>query len=101
MVADHCVQSDLGADGLVPCPRCATLFSQCAFAKVLATIDQVGSTPEENETLKARSLIEKKSVINLLEAFAVAVKHYLRGEDGIYYMCDFLLCVMGWVLTNG
>jgi ion channel-forming bestrophin family protein len=34
---------------------------------------------------KARVLIEKKTVINLLEAFSVAVKHYLRGEDGIYY----------------
>ncbi|PPQ90166.1 hypothetical protein CVT25_012477 [Psilocybe cyanescens] len=33
----------------------------------------------------ARSLIEKKSAINLLEAFAVAIKHYLRGEDSIYY----------------
>ncbi|KAH9476018.1 UPF0187 protein [Psilocybe cubensis] len=33
----------------------------------------------------ARSLVEKKSAINLLEAFAVAIKHYLRGEDGIYY----------------
>ncbi|KAJ2918117.1 hypothetical protein MD484_g2291, partial [Candolleomyces efflorescens] len=30
-------------------------------------------------------MVEKKSTINLLEAFAVAVKHYLRGEDGIYY----------------
>ncbi|KZP32154.1 UPF0187-domain-containing protein [Athelia psychrophila] len=40
------------------------------------------SKKEEN---KARVLIEKKTAINLLEAFAVAVKHYLRGEDGIYY----------------
>lgn len=30
-------------------------------------------------------MIEKKTVINLLEAYAVAIKHYLRGEDGIYY----------------
>lgn len=30
-------------------------------------------------------MIEKKSVINLLEAYAVSIKHYLRGEDGIYY----------------
>ena len=30
-------------------------------------------------------MIEKKTVINLLEAYSVAVKHYLRGEDGIYY----------------
>ncbi|KAJ7148784.1 Bestrophin, RFP-TM, chloride channel-domain-containing protein [Mycena crocata] len=37
------------------------------------------------ETMKSRSMIEKKTVINLLEAFGVAVKHYLRGEDGIYY----------------
>ncbi|KAH8827642.1 Bestrophin, RFP-TM, chloride channel-domain-containing protein [Flagelloscypha sp. PMI_526] len=34
---------------------------------------------------KRRSLIEKKTMLNLTEAFAVAVKHYLRGEDGIYY----------------
>jgi len=44
--------------------------------------------PSENQTMdemKARSMVEKKSVINLLEAFAVSLKHYLRGEDSIYY----------------
>ena len=45
----------------------------------------MGRTPEETEELKARAYVEKKTVINLLEAYAVAVKHYLRGEDGIYY----------------
>ena len=39
---------------------------------------------DSNEN-KARVLIEKKTAINLLEAFAIAVKHYLRGEDGIFY----------------
>lgn len=34
---------------------------------------------------KARVLIEKKTVLNLIDAFAVAVKHYLRGEEGIFY----------------
>ncbi|KAG1848965.1 UPF0187-domain-containing protein [Suillus subalutaceus] len=33
----------------------------------------------------AMTLIEKKTVVNLLEAYAVAVKHYLRGEEGIHY----------------
>ena len=33
----------------------------------------------------SRSMVEKKTAINLLEAFAVSVKHYLRDEDGIYY----------------
>ncbi|KAF9531349.1 Bestrophin, RFP-TM, chloride channel-domain-containing protein [Crepidotus variabilis] len=45
-------------------------------------------SPAPSETLdqaKSRTLIEKKSAINLLEAFAVSIKHYLRGEDGIYY----------------
>ncbi|KAG2098703.1 Bestrophin, RFP-TM, chloride channel-domain-containing protein [Suillus discolor] len=42
-------------------------------------------TDQQKEEYKAKTLIEKKSVVNLLEAFAVAVKHYLRGEDGIYY----------------
>ncbi|KAJ7649232.1 Bestrophin, RFP-TM, chloride channel-domain-containing protein [Mycena rosella] len=37
------------------------------------------------DTVKSRMMIEKKTVINLLEAYGVAVKHYLRGEDGIYY----------------
>jgi predicted membrane chloride channel (bestrophin family) len=37
---------------------------------------------EEN---KVRVLIEKKTVLNLIDAFSVAVKHYLRGETDIYY----------------
>lgn len=45
--------------------------------------------PESDQ--KARVIIEKKTVINLLEAFAVSVKHYLRGEDGIYYTDLFYL----------
>ncbi|KAG1835830.1 Bestrophin, RFP-TM, chloride channel-domain-containing protein [Suillus subalutaceus] len=46
-------------------------------------IDQ--ALTDQQEEYKAKTLIEKKSAVNLLEAFAVAVKHYLRGEDGIYY----------------
>lgn len=38
-----------------------------------------------NDKELCRSMIEKKTVINLLEAYSVSVKHYLRGEDGIYY----------------
>jgi len=44
--------------------------------------------PEDQRLLdkyKAETLVEKKTVINLLKAYAVAVKHYLRKEDGIYY----------------
>lgn len=37
------------------------------------------------EERKARVLIEKKTILNLVEAFSVAIKHYLRGEEGIYY----------------
>jgi putative membrane protein len=40
---------------------------------------------EQQQHREAMTLIEKKTVINLLEAYAVAVKHYLRGEDGIKY----------------
>ena len=38
------------------------------------------------EERKQGTIIEKKTVINLIEAFAVAVKHYLRGEEGVYYV---------------
>ncbi|KAK1230952.1 hypothetical protein PQX77_005926 [Marasmius sp. AFHP31] len=47
--------------------------------------DPPATETESAEVLRARAMIEKKTVINLLEAFSVAVKHYLRGEDGIYY----------------
>ena len=40
------------------------------------------TSEEERRTM---TLLEKKTVINLIEAFAVSVKHYLRGEEGIYY----------------
>jgi ion channel-forming bestrophin family protein len=48
----------------------------------MSDIAPKSETPDQH---KARCIIEKKTVINLLEAFGVAVKHYLRGEDGIYY----------------
>ncbi|KAL0578360.1 hypothetical protein V5O48_003638 [Marasmius crinis-equi] len=31
------------------------------------------------------SIMEKKTIINLIQAFGVSVKHYLRGENGVYY----------------
>jgi len=30
-------------------------------------------------------IIEKKSMINLVQALSVSIKHYLRGESGVYY----------------
>ena len=44
--------------------------------------DDVNLTEDQR---KLRVLIEKKTVLNLTEAFAIAVKHYLRGEDGVFY----------------
>ncbi|KAF9004543.1 Bestrophin, RFP-TM, chloride channel-domain-containing protein [Cyathus striatus] len=63
------------------------IFATRTFARVvwLHVPDPKGTDAKSTEDSKARALIEKKTVINLLEAFAVAVKHYLRGEDGIYY----------------
>lgn len=44
-----------------------------------------GQTDRQIAEMKAKVLVEKKSILNLLGAFSVAVKHYLRGESGIYY----------------
>lgn len=46
---------------------------------------EVPQEPMSLEERKARALVEKKTVLNLVEAFSVAIKHYLRGEEGIYY----------------
>jgi len=87
LVLDHPGQPNIRENNLVPCPQCVQteviapkLYSfHCVF---LVPEPPAGMTKEE---MKARSMVEKKTVINLLEAFAVSVKHYLRGEDSIYY----------------
>jgi len=49
--------------------------------------------PTENE--KVRAMIEKKTMVNLVQAFSVSLKHYLRGEYGIYYEDLYhLLCIL-------
>ncbi|KAF7349368.1 hypothetical protein MSAN_01726600 [Mycena sanguinolenta] len=39
---------------------------------------------DNNRLTTIQSVIEKKSMINLVQGFSVAVKHFLRGEIGIY-----------------
>ncbi|CAE6458184.1 unnamed protein product [Rhizoctonia solani] len=45
----------------------------------------VKDTPALPKDHLLRVIIEKSSMINLVQAFAVSVKHFLRGEPGIYY----------------
>ncbi|CAE6451650.1 unnamed protein product, partial [Rhizoctonia solani] len=50
--------------------------------------DPTATAPEpkpDPKIARSRTLIEKRTTINLIEAFSIAVKHYLRGEDGIEY----------------
>ncbi|KAG8974333.1 hypothetical protein FRC05_007639 [Tulasnella sp. 425] len=44
-----------------------------------------GATEKQKEQLRLKAIIEKKSALNLIDAFAVSVKHYLRGEETIFY----------------
>ncbi len=45
------------------------------------SMDMGPDVPEEEK--RVRVLVEKKTVLNLIDAFCVAVKHYLRGESGM------------------
>ncbi|BGP37119.1 hypothetical protein JCM10450v2_001027 [Rhodotorula kratochvilovae] len=40
---------------------------------------------DEDEIEKMKSLIEKRTMLNLIQAFSTATKHYVRGESGPYY----------------
>ncbi|KAG9015705.1 hypothetical protein FRB90_004370 [Tulasnella sp. 427] len=62
-----------------------------------------GATEGEKEQARIRGIIEKKSAINLIEAFAVAVKHYLRGEDAIFYedLYNHVKFLPGYTLPAG
>lgn len=41
--------------------------------------------PGKANTTTLQNVIEKKTMINLILAYAVSVKHFLRGEQGVYY----------------
>jgi ion channel-forming bestrophin family protein len=87
MVTNNTGQPYVCSHRMVPYIRSATIQSnnttRLNCVRVLSDTNPEG--PADLDQNKARVLIEKKTAINLLEAFAVAVKHYLRGEDGIYY----------------
>ncbi|KAF8990861.1 Bestrophin, RFP-TM, chloride channel-domain-containing protein [Cyathus striatus] len=63
------------------------IFHSRVFARILwFNVPEMAATEGETiEELRAKDLIEKKTVLNLILAHAVALKHYLRHEDGIYY----------------
>lgn len=46
-------------------------------------MDMGPSVSEEEK--RVRVLIEKKTVLNLVDAFCVSVKHYLRGESSMMF----------------
>lgn len=47
-------------------------------------VDRTGKG-EAAESTALQNIIEKKTMINLILAFAVSVKHFLRDERGVYY----------------
>ncbi|KAF8881233.1 Bestrophin, RFP-TM, chloride channel-domain-containing protein [Infundibulicybe gibba] len=40
---------------------------------------------DQKKITALEAVIEKKTMVNLVQAFSAAVKHYLRGEPGVYY----------------
>jgi putative membrane protein len=47
-------------------------------------VDRTGKGSLANTTV-LQNTIEKKSMVNLVAAYSVSVKHFLRGERGVYY----------------
>ncbi|KAF8157074.1 UPF0187-domain-containing protein [Crassisporium funariophilum] len=47
-------------------------------------VDRAGKGAAANTSV-IQNVIEKKSMVNLVSAFSVSVKHFLRGERGVYY----------------
>ncbi|KIO32652.1 hypothetical protein M407DRAFT_66439, partial [Tulasnella calospora MUT 4182] len=47
--------------------------------------ENIDATEKQKEQIRLKAIVEKKSAINLIDAFAVSVKHYLRGEETIFY----------------
>ncbi|KAF8881232.1 UPF0187-domain-containing protein [Infundibulicybe gibba] len=50
---------------------------------------------EQKKITVLEAVIEKKTMVNLVQAFSTAVKHYLRGEPGVYYQDLYpLVCIL-------
>jgi len=60
-------------------------FARIVWFHVPDIMPEVPGETLSEEERKARVLVEKKTIINLIEAFAISIKHYLRGEEGIFY----------------
>jgi putative membrane protein len=46
---------------------------------------KAGQTEDPNKNRKLEAIVEKKSMINLVQAYSVAIKHMLRGEPGVFW----------------
>ncbi|KAF8881234.1 Bestrophin, RFP-TM, chloride channel-domain-containing protein [Infundibulicybe gibba] len=50
---------------------------------------------EQKKITALEAVIEKKTMVNLVQAFPAAVKHFLRGEPGVYYQDLYpLVCIL-------
>ncbi|KAF8526630.1 UPF0187-domain-containing protein [Hysterangium stoloniferum] len=47
--------------------------------------DPLANDPAKVRTEKIKAVVEKRSMVNLIQAFAVSIKHLLRSEPGVYY----------------
>lgn len=61
--------------------RCVLNIAESLFDFVVETMDLGPDVPADE--VNVRVLVEKKTVLNLVDAFCVSVKHYLRGEGGM------------------
>jgi hypothetical protein len=84
LVASYPFRAHIGKINLVPYPKCVSFHFDTVETPSDFEVDtmDMGPNMSEEETM-ARVLIEKKTVLNLVDAFCVATKHYLRGEGGM------------------
>jgi predicted membrane chloride channel (bestrophin family) len=67
----------------------------------IAQIIWIHVSHERKDQTELEAMIEKKTVINTVQAFSVSVKHLLRGEGGIYYQDLYpLICVLPRYATH-
>lgn len=68
--------------------HCTSPYSSISRgASLCSGPDSMSATPPENADERAvdrtKAEIEKATVVRMALAFAIAVKHYLRGEEGM------------------
>lgn len=90
------------SDGRKMWTNIATYSRTLAMTIWIHVTNERAAPPGGRAPTTLECIIEKKSMVNLVQALSVSIKHYLRGESGVYYQDLYpLVCFLPRYANGG